>query len=78
MTQRQYFKDKADKDKLRYLTEQRQFYDEVEQIGNRVGTVTTKEGQIIVAPNQSQNTDATLRQALKLKSLKVSPEETNS
>jgi hypothetical protein len=44
LTQRQYFKDKADKDKLRYLLEQRQFYDEVEQIGNRVGTITTKEG----------------------------------
>lgn len=42
--ERQYFKDKADKDKVRYLNEQRAFYDEVERIGQKVGTVTTKEG----------------------------------
>lgn len=51
--ERIYFKNKADKDKVRYLDEQRSFYDEVEKIGSRVGTVTTKEGQIIVAPNQN-------------------------
>ncbi len=47
--QRNYFKDKADKDKVRYLDEQKAFYDEVQRIGNEVGTVTTKEGQILVA-----------------------------
>ena len=31
--ERKYFKDKADKDKVRYLNEQRAFYDEVERIG---------------------------------------------
>jgi len=31
--QRKYFKDKADRDKVRYLDEQRAFYDEVERIG---------------------------------------------
>jgi hypothetical protein len=47
--ERKYFKDKADRDKLRYLDEQRAFYDEVQKIGEKVGTVTTKEGQIAVA-----------------------------
>lgn len=47
--QRKYFKDKADKDKVRYLNEQKAFYDEVEKIGQKVGTVTTKEGQVVVA-----------------------------
>ena len=42
--QRRYFKDKADRDKIRYLDEQKEFYDEVEKIGNTVGTVTNKEG----------------------------------
>ena len=31
--ERKYFKDKADRDKIRYLDEQRAFYDEVERIG---------------------------------------------
>eukprot|EP00349_Pseudokeronopsis_sp_Brazil_P000810 CAMPEP_0202960972 /NCGR_PEP_ID=MMETSP1396-20130829/5081_1 /ASSEMBLY_ACC=CAM_ASM_000872 /TAXON_ID= /ORGANISM="Pseudokeronopsis sp., Strain Brazil" /LENGTH=68 /DNA_ID=CAMNT_0049680507 /DNA_START=530 /DNA_END=736 /DNA_ORIENTATION=+ len=31
--QRKYFKDKADRDKVRYLDEQKAFYDEVEKIG---------------------------------------------
>jgi hypothetical protein len=47
--ERKYFKDKADRDKVRYLNEQRAFYDEVERIGIRVGTVTTKDGQVNVA-----------------------------
>lgn len=34
---REYFKEKADTDKIRYLKEQRAFYDEVE----RIGTVTS-------------------------------------
>lgn len=42
--ERKYFKDKADRDKIRYLDEQRAFYDEVEKIGQKHGTVTTKEG----------------------------------
>lgn len=47
--QRSYFKDKADKDKLRYLNEQKAFYDEVEKIGSKVGTCVTKEGHVVVA-----------------------------
>lgn len=47
--ERNYFKIKADKDKVRYLDEQRAFYDEVEKIGKNVGTVTTKEGKVVVA-----------------------------
>jgi hypothetical protein len=43
-TERKYFKDKADRDKIRYLSEQKAFYDEVEKIGQEFGTVTTKEG----------------------------------
>jgi hypothetical protein len=49
--ERKYFKDKADRDKIRYLSEQKAFYDEVEKIGQQVGTVTTKEGQVAVAAN---------------------------
>lgn len=30
--QRKYFKDKADHDKLRYLDEQKEFYDEVAKV----------------------------------------------
>ncbi len=52
MDEREYFKKKADTDKVRYLTEQRAFYDEVEKIGKSVGTVTTKEGKIVVASTQ--------------------------
>lgn len=51
MDEKLYFKQKADKDKLRYLKEQEAFYDEVEKIGQKVGTVTTKEGQIAVNSN---------------------------
>lgn len=47
--QRIYFKDKADKDKVRYLIEQKAFYDEVEKVGLVVGTTTSKEGLITVA-----------------------------
>lgn len=47
--EKRYFKDKADRDKLRYLNEQRAFYDEVEKIGLKHGTMTTKEGQVAVA-----------------------------
>ena len=57
-SERQYFKDKADKDKVRYLEEQKTFYDEVEKIGSQFGTITTKEGQIIVAPNQLASTSS--------------------
>ena len=49
------FKRKADKDKVRYLQEQKAFYDEVEKIGKDVGTVTTKEGKVVVASTQYQN-----------------------
>jgi hypothetical protein len=42
--QRQYFKNKADIDKIRYLKQMKEFYDEVERIGNRVGTVRSAEG----------------------------------
>lgn len=47
--ERRYFKEKADKDKIRYLEEQKEFYDEVEKIGLRVGTTTSREGHVIVA-----------------------------
>lgn len=46
--ERSYFKDKADKDKIRYLAEQKGFYDEVEKIGLEVGTMTTIDGLIVV------------------------------
>jgi hypothetical protein len=46
---RQYFQDKADKDKIRYLREQKQYYDEVERIGNLVGTIKRKDGNVNVA-----------------------------
>lgn len=49
---RQYFQDKADKDKIRYLREQKQYYDEVERIGNLVGTIKRKDGNIVVATNK--------------------------
>lgn len=42
--QRQYFKNKADIDKVRYLKQMKEFYDEVERIGNRVGIVRSAEG----------------------------------
>lgn len=47
--ERKYFKDKADRDKLRYLDEQKAFYDEVERIGQQIGTTTTREGQVTIA-----------------------------
>lgn len=61
--QREYFKGKADTDKVRYLTEQRAFYDEVEKIGKSVGTVTTKEGKIVVASTQSGNAEPLLKKS---------------
>ena len=48
--ERKYFKDKADRDKLRYLDEQKAFYDEVERIGQQIGT-TQKDGQVAVTSN---------------------------
>jgi len=52
--ERKYFKDKADRDKVRYLDEQRAFYDEVEKIGQKVGTMTSKDGLVSVAQQQQQ------------------------
>jgi hypothetical protein len=49
--ERNYFKVKADQDKVRYLEEQKAFYDEVEIIGQKNGTTKTKDGIIIVAQN---------------------------
>ena len=46
---RQYFQDKADLDKLRYLKEMKEFYDEVSRIGDRMGTTKTKGGVVNVA-----------------------------
>lgn len=63
--ERRYFKEKADRDKVRYLDEQKTFYDEVEKIGKEVGTVTTKEGQIIVAHTQHMPIDSGRLQKLK-------------
>ena len=36
--QKDYFQKKADQDKVRYVAESQQFYDEVEKIGKQVGT----------------------------------------
>lgn len=63
--ERLYFKQKADRDKVRYLTEQRAFYDEVEQIGKNVGTITTKEGKIIVAPSLTMDQSLTTKEVKK-------------
>lgn len=63
--ERLYFKQKADRDKVRYLTEQRAFYDEVEQIGKNVGTITTKEGKIIVAPSLTMDQTLTTKEVKK-------------
>lgn len=53
---KQYFQDKADRDKVRYLREQKQYYDEVERIGNQIGTVKKKDGIIgvatVIRPNE--------------------------
>ncbi len=56
LEERNYFKMKADRDKVRYLDEQKAFYDEVEKIGKNVGTVTTKEGKVVVASTVSAST----------------------
>ena len=44
-----YFQDKANRDKIRYLHQMREFYDEVERIGDRVGTQKTEDGMYSVA-----------------------------
>lgn len=46
--ERQYFDEKADIDKIRYLKETRAFYDEVQRIGTQHGTVQGKSGIINV------------------------------
>ena len=51
---REYFQNQADMDKVRYLDEMRAFYDEVERIGNKVGTVRSGNGHYAVA-NTSQS-----------------------
>ena len=48
-TNRKYFDNKANRDKIRYLKEMRQFYDEIERIGEKVGTVRQKDGLYNVA-----------------------------
>jgi hypothetical protein len=53
LLQRQYFKNKADRDKVRYLKQMKEFYDEVERIGQRVGTVRTIDGNYSVAATVS-------------------------
>jgi len=55
LEERLYFKKKADQDKVRYLQEQKAFYDEVEKIGKDVGTVTTIEGKVVVASTVDLN-----------------------
>lgn len=47
--ERQYFQDKANNDKGRYVDEQRNYYDEVERIGKEIGTVKKKDGYVNVA-----------------------------
>jgi len=46
---KQYFQDKADRDKIRYLKEQRIYYDEVERVGNLIGTKKLKDGRVNIA-----------------------------
>jgi hypothetical protein len=46
---KKYFSVKADKDKVRYLKEQKAYYDEVEQVGHTYGTVINEEGQVSIA-----------------------------
>jgi hypothetical protein len=41
-------------DKVRYLDEMRAFYDEVERIGNKVGTVRSGNGHYAVANTSQQ------------------------
>jgi hypothetical protein len=48
-TERNYFQAQADMDKVRYLEEMREFYDEVERIGVKVGTVRSGNGLYNVA-----------------------------
>lgn len=38
--ERQYFQDQADVDKIRYLKEMNEFYNEVEKIGDKAKTAT--------------------------------------
>ena len=47
--ERKYFQDKADLDKIRYLREMKEFYDEVGRIGDRMGTTKAKDGINYVA-----------------------------
>lgn len=55
---RKYFQDKADIDKIRYLKEMKEFYDEVGRIGDRVGTMTTKDGVVnVVGTNQESESE---------------------
>lgn len=61
---RQYFQDKADLDKLRYLKEMKEFYDEVQRIGDRMGTVRSSDGQYnVAATNQEDEEQSTPVQA---------------
>lgn len=46
--QKRYFKNKADRDKVRYLNEQKAYYDEVEKVGLTVGTTINNDGQVTV------------------------------
>jgi len=49
LTDKNYFQYKANRDKIRYLHQMREFYDEVERIGKRVGTQKTDDGLYTVA-----------------------------
>lgn len=42
--EKKYFEEKAAQDKIRYLKEQRAYYDEVERLGNTMGTVINHNG----------------------------------
>jgi hypothetical protein len=54
------------------LDEQKAFYDEVERIGQKVGTVTTKEGQVAVAPQHSSHgSDSSLMKNPRIKQVKT-------
>ena len=57
---RKYFKDKADKDKTRYLAESRTFYDEVAAIGASMGDQVNKQDSMKQALKKGGGNKVTL------------------
>lgn len=69
---RNYFKEKADHDKVRYLNDQRAYYDEVQKIGQQNGTIKTKDGVVLVA--HTQHDPAQTKGKAKKQAAKADPE----